>query len=49
MIIHNARLRGRDGLYRITLNGAEIAAIDIQTASATPAAGDLDRVVSTSV
>ena len=32
MIIHNARLRGRDGLHRITLNGERIAAIDAQHA-----------------
>ena len=42
MIIHNARLRGRDGLHRITLNGARIAAIEAQHALHPIAEGDLD-------
>ncbi|RMH86843.1 cytosine deaminase [Pseudomonas sp. AOB-7] len=42
MIIHNARLRGRDGLQRITLDGARIAAIDAQHALHPIAEGDLD-------
>ncbi|UFQ96466.1 cytosine deaminase [Pseudomonas wenzhouensis] len=42
MIIHNARLRGRDGLHRITLNGQRIAAIDVQHALQPIAEGDLD-------
>ncbi|WP_277372302.1 cytosine deaminase [Pseudomonas sp. AA-38] len=42
MIIHNARLRGRDGLHRITLNGERIAAIEAQHALHPMAEGDLD-------
>ncbi len=43
MHIHNARLRGRDGLFRIELHDQRIAAIDAQTGSARPLApGDLD-------
>ncbi|MGE8359638.1 cytosine deaminase [Pseudomonas sp.] len=42
MKIHNARLRGRDGLYRIDLDGARIAAIDLQSTDASLNAGDLD-------
>ncbi len=42
MIIHNARLRGRDGLQRITLDGVRIAAIDAQHAPNPIAEGDLD-------
>ena len=42
MIIHNARLRGRDGLHRITLDGERIAAIDAQHALHPIAEGDLD-------
>lgn len=42
MIIHNARLRGRDGLHRITLNGERIAAIEAQNALHPIAEGDLD-------
>jgi cytosine deaminase len=42
MIIHNARLRDRDGLHRITLDGARIAAIDLQSSAEPIAAGDLD-------
>ena len=42
MIIHNARLRGRDGLHRITLNGQRIAAIEVQHALPPIAEGDLD-------
>jgi cytosine deaminase len=42
MIIHNARLRGRDGLHRITLDGARIAAIEAQHALHPIAEGDLD-------
>jgi len=44
MIIHNARLRGRDGLHRITLDGERIAAIDAQHAQPPIAEGDLDAV-----
>ncbi|QNG99976.1 cytosine deaminase [Pseudomonas sediminis] len=42
MIIHNARLRGRDGLHRITLSGERIAAIEAQHALHPIAEGDLD-------
>jgi len=42
MNIFNARLRGRDGLYRIELNNGRIAAIAPQPAPAEVAAGDLD-------
>ena len=43
MHIHNARLRGRDGLFRIELHDQRIAAIDEQTGSDRPfAPGDLD-------
>ena len=42
MNIFNARLRGRDGLYRIELNGDRIAAIAPQQAPAEVADGDLD-------
>ncbi|WP_417701615.1 cytosine deaminase [Pseudomonas sp.] len=42
MIIHNARLRGRDGLHRITLDGVRIAAIDVQHTLHSIAEGDLD-------
>ena len=42
MIIHNARLRGRDGLHRITLDGERIAAIDAQHALPPIAEGDLN-------
>ena len=42
MNIFNARLRGRDGLYRIELNNGHIAAIAPQPAPAEVAAGDLD-------
>ncbi|ERI51634.1 cytosine deaminase [Pseudomonas sp. EGD-AK9] len=42
MIIHNARLRGRDGLQRITLDGERIAAIEAQHALHPIAEGDLD-------
>lgn len=42
MNIFNARLRGRDGLYRIELKGGRIAAIEPQQAPAEVTAGDLD-------
>ena len=42
MIIHNARLRGRDGLHRITLDDERIAAIEAQHALHPIAEGDLD-------
>src|SRR5690606_35371985 len=42
MNIFNARLRGRDGLYRIELSNGHIAAIAPQPAPAEVAAGDLD-------
>lgn len=42
MIIHNARLRGRDGLHRITLDGERIAAVEAQHALHPIAEGDLD-------
>jgi len=42
MNIVNARLRGREGLQRIELDGARIAAIAAQPAPAALAAGDLD-------
>ncbi|PIA71427.1 cytosine deaminase [Pseudomonas sediminis] len=42
MIIHNARLRGRDGLHRITLDDERIAAIEAQHALHAIAEGDLD-------
>ncbi|MFI8610445.1 cytosine deaminase [Pseudomonas sp. NPDC077649] len=42
MLIHNARLRDRDGLQRIALDGARIAAIDLQSSAGPIAAGDLD-------
>lgn len=42
MIIHNARLRGRDGLHRITLDGELIARIEPQQNAPVIAAGDLD-------
>lgn len=42
MIIHNARLRGRDGLHRITLDGELIARIEPQQNAPVIAAADLD-------
>lgn len=42
MIIRNARLRGRNGLHRIALNGAVIAAIDAQNAEEQATAAELD-------
>ena len=42
MIIHNARLRGRDGLHRITLSGELISRIEPQQDAPVIAAGDLD-------
>nr|MBF0681970.1 cytosine deaminase [Pseudomonas sp.] len=42
MNIFNARLRGRDGLYRIELKGDRIAAIEPQQAPAEVTTGDLD-------
>ncbi|MGE8294869.1 MAG: cytosine deaminase [Pseudomonas sp.] len=42
MIIHNARLRGRDGLHRITLSGELIASIEPQQDAPVIAADDLD-------
>ena len=42
MIIRNARLRGRDGLHSIRLEGALIAAIDAQPALQASNAGELD-------
>ncbi|OEC37280.1 cytosine deaminase [Pseudomonas cuatrocienegasensis] len=42
MIIHNARLRGRDGLHCITLNGERIAAIEPQNTAQPLVDGDLD-------
>ena len=42
MNIFNARLRGRDGLYRIELKGGRIAAIEPQQAPTEVTAGDLD-------
>jgi cytosine deaminase len=42
MNIVNARLRGKDGLYRIELSGERIAAIQAQAASSVANPGDLD-------
>jgi cytosine deaminase len=42
MNIVNARLRGKDGLYRIELSGERIAAIQAQAASSAANPGDLD-------
>lgn len=42
MKIVNARLRGREGLHRIELDGARIAAIAVQPASADAAGDELD-------
>ena len=42
MNIVNARLRGREGLYRIELDGPQIAAIVAQPAAVTQADGELD-------
>ncbi|WP_313518094.1 cytosine deaminase [Pseudomonas sp.] len=42
MNIVNARLRGKDGLYRIELSGERIAAIQAQAASSLANPGDLD-------
>lgn len=42
MIIRNALLRGRNGLHRITLNGAVIAAVDTQDQEEGVAIGELD-------
>jgi len=42
MNIVNARLRGREGLYRLELAGARIAAITAQQAPAETSEGDLD-------
>lgn len=42
MIIRNARLRGREGLHRITLKDACIAAIDLQAAPEEISGDDLD-------
>jgi len=42
MNIVNARLRGREGLYRLELAGARIAAITAQQAPAEAGPGDLD-------
>lgn len=42
MIIRNARLRGRNGLHRITLNGAVIAAVDSQDLEEGVATGELN-------
>lgn len=42
MNIVNARLRGREGLYRLELAGTRIAAITAQQAPAEAGPGDLD-------
>ncbi|MBD9397191.1 cytosine deaminase [Pseudomonas sp. PDM11] len=42
MKIVNARLRGREGLFHIALDGSQIAAINEQPAVVSAAAGDLD-------
>jgi len=42
MNIVNARLRGREGLFHIALDGAQIAAISAQPAAVTATEGDLD-------
>lgn len=42
MNIVNARLRGREGLYRIALDGAKIAAITAQPDTLSASEGDLD-------
>lgn len=42
MNIVNARLRGREGLFHIALDGAQIAAISEQPAVVSAVAGDLD-------
>lgn len=42
MNIVNARLRGREGLFHIALDGSQIAAISEQPAVVSAAAGDLD-------
>ncbi|MGE7989677.1 cytosine deaminase [Pseudomonas sp. NPDC089554] len=42
MNVINARLRGKDGLYRIVLDGERIAAIDLQPGPFTPARDDID-------
>lgn len=42
MNIVNARLRGREGLQRIELDGSRIAAITVQQAPAEAGPGDLD-------
>ncbi|KAB0550750.1 cytosine deaminase [Pseudomonas argentinensis] len=42
MNIVNARLRGREGLFHITLDGSQIAAISEQPAVVSAVAGDLD-------
>ncbi|GLX13939.1 cytosine deaminase [Pseudomonas straminea] len=42
MNIVNARLRGREGLFHIALDGSQIAAINEQPAVVSAAAGDLD-------
>jgi len=42
MNIVNARLRGKDGLYRIELSGERIAAIQAQVGSSVANPGDLD-------
>lgn len=42
MIIRNARLRGRDGLFRLTLRDEVIAAIEPQTDTEALSADDLD-------
>ena len=42
MNIVNARLRGREGLFHIALDGSQIAAITEQPAVASAVAGDLD-------
>ncbi|MCQ4273253.1 cytosine deaminase [Pseudomonas kuykendallii] len=42
MNIVNARLRGKDGLYRIELSGERIAAIQTQVGSSVANPGDLD-------
>ncbi len=42
MNIVNARLRGREGLFHIALDGSQIAAINEQPAMVSAAAGDLD-------
>ncbi|MFB4390541.1 MULTISPECIES: cytosine deaminase [unclassified Pseudomonas] len=42
MNVINARLRGKDGLYRIVLGGGRIAAIDPQLGPVIPARDDID-------